>query len=88
MSINILFCWLLHNKYSFYRVWKQVHAACLEKSEFRLAQICGLNIIVHAVRSNNRPTHSYADSLFFYRRSSRVFLPPMNARAISMKSSI
>ncbi|THH15617.1 hypothetical protein EW146_g4889 [Bondarzewia mesenterica] len=30
------------------QVWKQVHAACLEKSEFRLAQICGLNIIVHA----------------------------------------
>ncbi len=32
-----------------FRVWKQVHAACIEKSEFRLAQICGLNIIVHAV---------------------------------------
>lgn len=31
------------------RVWKQVHAACIEKSEFRLAQICGLNIVVHAV---------------------------------------
>ncbi|KAH9935862.1 clathrin heavy chain [Epithele typhae] len=30
------------------QVWKQVHAACVEKSEFRLAQICGLNIIVHA----------------------------------------
>ncbi|KAJ3481158.1 hypothetical protein NLI96_g7849 [Meripilus lineatus] len=30
------------------QVWKQVHAACMEKSEFRLAQICGLNIIVHA----------------------------------------
>ena len=30
------------------RVWKQVHAACIEKGEFRLAQICGLNIIVHA----------------------------------------
>ncbi|KAI0285915.1 clathrin heavy chain 1 [Russula aff. rugulosa BPL654] len=30
------------------QVWKQVHAACLEKSEFRLAQICGLNIVVHA----------------------------------------
>ncbi|KAJ3555518.1 hypothetical protein NM688_g2533 [Phlebia brevispora] len=30
------------------QVWKQVHAACLEKAEFRLAQICGLNIIVHA----------------------------------------
>ncbi|KAI5995695.1 armadillo-type protein [Pisolithus albus] len=30
------------------QVWKQVHAACMEKSEFRLAQICGLNIVVHA----------------------------------------
>ncbi|KJA25685.1 hypothetical protein HYPSUDRAFT_37118 [Hypholoma sublateritium FD-334 SS-4] len=30
------------------QVWKQVHAACIEKSEFRLAQICGLHIIVHA----------------------------------------
>ncbi|KAG8994614.1 hypothetical protein FRB94_012647 [Tulasnella sp. JGI-2019a] len=30
------------------QVWKQVHQACIEKSEFRLAQICGLNIIVHA----------------------------------------
>ncbi|KZS94509.1 clathrin heavy chain 1 [Sistotremastrum niveocremeum HHB9708] len=30
------------------QVWKQVHAACIEKKEFRLAQICGLNIIVHA----------------------------------------
>lgn len=30
------------------QVWKQVHQACLEKGEFRLAQICGLNIVVHA----------------------------------------
>ncbi|EIW79173.1 clathrin heavy chain 1 [Coniophora puteana RWD-64-598 SS2] len=30
------------------QVWKQVHAACIEKTEFRLAQICGLNIVVHA----------------------------------------
>ncbi|TFK51691.1 clathrin heavy chain 1 [Heliocybe sulcata] len=30
------------------QVWKQVHAACMEKNEFRLAQICGLNIVVHA----------------------------------------
>jgi clathrin heavy chain len=30
------------------QVWKQVHAACMEKGEFRLAQICGLNIVVHA----------------------------------------
>lgn len=30
------------------QVWKQVNAACIEKHEFRLAQICGLNLIVHA----------------------------------------
>ncbi|KAF7309605.1 Clathrin heavy chain [Mycena indigotica] len=30
------------------QVWKQVHAACIEKNEFTLAEICGLNIIVHA----------------------------------------
>ncbi|KLO17941.1 clathrin heavy chain [Schizopora paradoxa] len=30
------------------QVWKQVHAACIEKKDFRLAQICGLNVIVHA----------------------------------------
>ncbi|KAJ7453943.1 hypothetical protein B0H11DRAFT_264777 [Mycena galericulata] len=30
------------------QVWKQVHAACIEKSDFQLAEICGLNIIVHA----------------------------------------
>ncbi|KAJ7061039.1 armadillo-type protein [Mycena amicta] len=29
-------------------VWKQVHTACIEKNEFTLAEICGLNIIVHA----------------------------------------
>lgn len=30
------------------KVWKQVHEACVGKKEFRLAQICGLNLIVHA----------------------------------------
>jgi len=30
------------------KVWKQVNQACIEKREFRLAQICGLNLIVHA----------------------------------------
>lgn len=29
-------------------VWKQVNAACIENKEFRLAQICGLNLIVDA----------------------------------------
>ncbi|TVY87137.1 putative clathrin heavy chain, partial [Lachnellula willkommii] len=30
------------------KVWKQVNAACVDKKEFRLAQICGLNLIVDA----------------------------------------
>lgn len=30
------------------KVWKQVGTACIDKREFRLAQICGLNLIVHA----------------------------------------
>lgn len=30
------------------RVWKQVHEACIENKEFRLAQICGLNLIIDA----------------------------------------
>ncbi|KAF8543541.1 armadillo-type protein [Trichophaea hybrida] len=30
------------------KVWKQVHEACVNKKEFRLSQICGLNLIVHA----------------------------------------
>ncbi|KAH7326337.1 clathrin heavy chain-like protein [Stachybotrys elegans] len=30
------------------KVWKQVHGACVSKKEFRLAQICGLNLIVDA----------------------------------------
>ena len=30
------------------KVWKQVHEACVSKKEFRLAQICGLHLIVHA----------------------------------------
>ncbi|KAI3390877.1 hypothetical protein diail_8455 [Diaporthe ilicicola] len=30
------------------RVWKQVHGACVDKKEFRLAKICGLNLIVDA----------------------------------------
>lgn len=30
------------------KVWKEVNSACVEKKEFRLAQICGLNLIVHA----------------------------------------
>ncbi|ODQ81318.1 hypothetical protein BABINDRAFT_160679 [Babjeviella inositovora NRRL Y-12698] len=30
------------------RVWKQVNDACIENKEFRLAQICGLNLIIDA----------------------------------------
>jgi len=30
------------------KVWKDVHQACVDKKEFRLAQICGLNLIVDA----------------------------------------
>lgn len=30
------------------KVWKEVHEACVSKKEFRLAQICGLNLIVDA----------------------------------------
>jgi clathrin heavy chain len=35
------------------KVWKQVHEACVAKKEFRLAQICGLNLIVHAEELND-----------------------------------
>nr|KAJ3422166.1 hypothetical protein HK105_000871 [Polyrhizophydium stewartii] len=30
------------------KVWKEVNSACVENAEFRLAQICGLHLIVHA----------------------------------------
>ncbi|KAI9318659.1 hypothetical protein BX666DRAFT_1930315 [Dichotomocladium elegans] len=30
------------------RVWKEVNYVCIQEREFRLAQICGLHIIVHA----------------------------------------
>jgi clathrin heavy chain len=30
------------------KVWREVNEACVAKKEFRLAQICGLNLIVHA----------------------------------------
>lgn len=30
------------------RTWKEVCYACVEESEFRLAQLCGLNIIINA----------------------------------------
>ncbi|KAJ1671727.1 Clathrin heavy chain, partial [Spiromyces aspiralis] len=30
------------------KVWKEVNAACIAEEEFRLAQICGLHLVVHA----------------------------------------
>ncbi|TPX38293.1 hypothetical protein SmJEL517_g00095 [Synchytrium microbalum] len=30
------------------KVWKDVNAACIESGEYRLAQICALNLIIHA----------------------------------------
>ncbi|CAK7563496.1 MAG: Clathrin heavy chain [Sporothrix epigloea] len=30
------------------KVWREVHEACVEKKEFRLALICGLNLIIDA----------------------------------------
>lgn len=30
------------------KTWKQVCFACVENKEFRLAQMCGLHIVVHA----------------------------------------
>ncbi|KNE65463.1 hypothetical protein AMAG_11086 [Allomyces macrogynus ATCC 38327] len=30
------------------KVWKEVHAVCVEQQEFKLAQICGLNLVIHA----------------------------------------
>lgn len=30
------------------KVWKEVNVACVENKEFRLAQICGLHLVVHA----------------------------------------
>ncbi|KAI8807650.1 hypothetical protein BJ742DRAFT_811431 [Cladochytrium replicatum] len=35
------------------KVWKEVSAACVENQEFRLAQICGLNLIIHAEELEN-----------------------------------
>ena len=30
------------------KVWKEVNIVCVENKEFKLAQICGLNLIIHA----------------------------------------
>jgi clathrin heavy chain len=36
------------------KVWKQVHEACVQKKEFRLAQICGLNLMQVLSRTRRR----------------------------------
>lgn len=49
------------------KVWKLVNDACIEKKEFRLAQICGLNLIIHAEELdelvNKYETNGYFDEL-------------------------
>ncbi|KAJ9065474.1 Clathrin heavy chain [Entomophthora muscae] len=30
------------------RVWRQVHDVCVEQGEHRLAQMCGMNLVIHA----------------------------------------
>jgi tetratricopeptide (TPR) repeat protein len=49
------------------KVWRQVNMTCIDNKEFRLAQICGLNLIIHAeeladlVKQYER--HGYFDEL-------------------------
>lgn len=48
-------------------VWRQVSEACIDRHEFSLAQICGLNLIVHAEELNDLVAkyeyHGYFDQL-------------------------
>ncbi|KAH3675861.1 hypothetical protein WICMUC_002431 [Wickerhamomyces mucosus] len=46
------------------KVWKQVNDACLQHKEFRLAQICGLNLIVHAEELDELVTKYETDGYF------------------------
>lgn len=46
------------------KVWKQVHEACVAKKEFRLAQICGLNLIIHAEELQSL-VHQYEQAGYF-----------------------
>ena len=39
---------ILNDTFSSTRTWKEVCFACVENNEFRLAQMCGLHIVVHA----------------------------------------
>lgn len=46
------------------RTWKEVCFACVDASEFRLAQLCGLNIVVHADELDELISY-YQDQGFF-----------------------
>lgn len=46
------------------RTWKEVCFACLDNEEFRLAQMCGLHIVVHAVELEDLIIY-YQDRGFF-----------------------
>ena len=46
------------------KTWKEVCFACVEKGEFRLAQMCGLNIVVHADELEDLINH-YQDRGYF-----------------------
>ena len=46
------------------KVWKQVNDACVDQKEFRLAQICGLNLIVHAEELNELVQRYEANGYF------------------------
>ena len=46
------------------QVWKEVCFACVEMGEFRLAQMCGLHIVVHADELEELINH-YQDRGFF-----------------------
>jgi len=46
------------------RTWKEVCFACVDASEFRLAQLCGLNIVVHADELDDLISY-YQDKGFF-----------------------
>lgn len=46
------------------RTWKEVCFSCVENGEFRLAQLCGLNIVVHADELDDLISY-YQDRGFF-----------------------
>ena len=46
------------------RTWKEVCFACVDNSEFRLAQMCGLHIVVHADELEDLITY-YQDRGYF-----------------------